>query len=296
MIDLVIGTAQLGLTYGKTNITGKPTSELSKQIIKYAIDNNIKTFDTAREYGDSEQILSSVNDYTNDTCIITKLCKFDYNNILESEIIDKVYESINTSMRNLNINKLPVLLLHDYKYYTNIVIWNTLIKIRNEGTIGKLGVSVYNIDEAIAVLKDNYVEHIQLPINILDSYWDNKEFLDLIKKKNNITIHVRSIFLQGILLNNETYWPKNCNAKYYIETLEIFQKRFKFSSKLELCLAYVKSLNWINGIIIGIETTEQLKYNIELFNKVRKLKEEELNIIKLTFKNTPTKLLDPRVW
>jgi len=47
MIDLVIGTAQLGLTYGKTNITGKPTSELSKQIIKYAIDNNIKTFDTA---------------------------------------------------------------------------------------------------------------------------------------------------------------------------------------------------------------------------------------------------------
>ena len=88
----------------------------------------------------------------------------------------------------------------------------------------------------------------------------------------------------------------NCNAKYYIETLEIFQKRFKFSSKLELCLAYVKSLNWINGIIIGIETIEQLKYNIELFNKVGKLKEEELNIIKLTFKNTPTKLLDPRVW
>ena len=115
MIDLVIGTAQLGLTYGKTNITGKPTSELSKQIIKYAIDNNIKTFDTAWEYGDSEQILSSVNDYTNDSCIITKLCKFDYNNILESEIIDKIYESINTSMRNLNINKLPVLLLHDYK-------------------------------------------------------------------------------------------------------------------------------------------------------------------------------------
>ena len=36
MTELVIGTAQLGLNYGKTNITGKPTHELSKEIINYA--------------------------------------------------------------------------------------------------------------------------------------------------------------------------------------------------------------------------------------------------------------------
>ena len=296
MSDLVIGTAQLGLTYGKTNITGKPSSELANQIIKFAIDNNIKTFDTAREYGDSEKILSFVNDYTNDSCIITKLCKFDYANISEREIINKVYESINTSCLLLNINKLPVLLLHSYEYYKKNIIWNTLIDIKNKGIIDKIGVSVYNIDEAIAVLKDTHVEHIQLPINILDFRWNNKDFLDLVIKRKNLTLHVRSIFLQGILLNNETYWPENCNVKFYIEMLEKFQKKFNFSSKKELCLSYVKSFEWINGIIIGVETIEQLKDNIELFNKVRKLREEEINIIKYEFKNTPIQLLDPRLW
>ena len=42
MPELVIGTAQLGLNYGKTNITGKPTHELSKEIINYALDNKIR--------------------------------------------------------------------------------------------------------------------------------------------------------------------------------------------------------------------------------------------------------------
>ena len=51
MKELIIGTAQLGLTYGKTNLSGKPSDNLAKQIIKYAIENNIKTIDTAREYG-----------------------------------------------------------------------------------------------------------------------------------------------------------------------------------------------------------------------------------------------------
>ena len=54
MNKFVLGTVQLGINYGITNKTGKPTEKQSIKIIKYAIENNINTFDTANEYGESE--------------------------------------------------------------------------------------------------------------------------------------------------------------------------------------------------------------------------------------------------
>ena len=56
-MKIILGTAQLGLDYGFTNNSGKPKLNKSLEIIKYALDNNINTFDTARAYGDSENIL-----------------------------------------------------------------------------------------------------------------------------------------------------------------------------------------------------------------------------------------------
>ena len=119
--------------YGKTNISGKPSDELSREIIKYAIENNIKFFDTAREYGNSEQILSYVNKLTTNNTIITKLQKINYNTMKEDEIFIKIYESINTSCENLNIIVLPVLLLHNYAklihFYILIFLFCKVMKL-----------------------------------------------------------------------------------------------------------------------------------------------------------------------
>ena len=57
----ILGTSQLGLDYGITNTNGKPKLAESLEIIKYALDNNINTFDTARCYGNSEYILGLAN-------------------------------------------------------------------------------------------------------------------------------------------------------------------------------------------------------------------------------------------
>ena len=48
---------------------------------------------------------------------------------------------------------------------------------------------------------------IQVPFNILDRRLATKNYLNKIKKKK-IQIHVRSIFLQGILLANIKKIPK----------------------------------------------------------------------------------------
>ena len=75
MDRLVLGTAQLGLEYGHTNITSMPTAIQALSIINYALEKGIKTFDTARIYGTAENLLGRIK--PNDIItIITKLNKF----------------------------------------------------------------------------------------------------------------------------------------------------------------------------------------------------------------------------
>ena len=183
------------------------------------------------------------------------------------------------------------MLAHSYEQYKNKIIWKTLKELKKNNKINKLGVSVYTLSEAIDCLKDDSVEHLQIPINLLDAQWNN--FGNLIER--NITIHARSIFLQGILINDIKYWPKNTNSKFYIDKIDQLVNKFQLS-KIELCIAYIKSLDWINGIIIGLETLEQLKNNIDLFNKTRLLNYEEIKLINKIFNNTPNTITDPRLW
>ena len=72
-------------------------------------------------------------------------------------------------------------------------------------------------------------------------------------------------------------------------------KKFKLNNRLELCFSYVKSIEWINGLLIGIDNINQLNENLKLFN-VRKLTNKELNLIRSIFKNTSNKLLNPVLW
>ena len=297
-MKFILGTAQLGFNYGITNKIGKPDLKTALKIIKIALDNNITSFDTARAYRDSEKIIGLANEQFSNMNIITKLDIFqDLNNLSKDIIINKINISIDTSLKFLKINKIETLLLHNFSYYNNKIIWNHLLILKKQKKIEKLGVSVYYVEEAIQALKDKEIKNIQLPINILDDTWFCDDFLRLIKKRIDVTIYCRSIFLQGILISSKDKWPKldNINSEEYINKLDELTYIFKFNNKIELCLSYVKSISWINGIIIGIDNITQLEENIKLFN-IRKLTNKEFNLVRSIFKNIPKKLLNPSLW
>ena len=160
-----------------------------------------------------------------------------------------------------------------------------------------IGVSVYYLSEALIALKDQYITHIQIPINILDEQWFDKEFLELLNKRKDVIINCRSIYLQGVLISEKNKWPrlKDINPDEYIKKLDYLVKEFNFNNKKELCISYVKSIEWINGVIVGNDDSNQLKQNIELF-KIRKLTEDEFFLVRNTFKNVPKILTNPSLW
>src|SRR5258706_705206 len=57
--ELVMGSVQLGLSYGATNRTGKPPRDIALRLVRRAANAGVSVFDTARSYGDAEERLGA---------------------------------------------------------------------------------------------------------------------------------------------------------------------------------------------------------------------------------------------
>lgn len=71
--------------------------------------------------------------------------------------------------------------------------------------------------------------------------------------------------------------------------------RFERLNRKDLCLAYVRGLPWVNSLVLGMETEDQLQENLDLFNTMPlTLKQvEETNQI---LPQLPESFLNPAKW
>lgn len=301
---LVLGTAQLGMDYGIANNTGMPSKKVAEDIIKTAISNGVEYFDTAFAYGESEKVLGDILSagWQDRVSVITKLSpNYELSeSINKREISALVENNIFQSLIKLKSKKIDVLMLHratqlfDYKGF----IWDKLIELKNAGLIGGLGISVQTVEELEAVLDIDMVEFIQMPYNILDNRWEKcvAKIIDT-KSKRNLKIHVRSTLLQGLLTcRNELLWKKaNVNSPHLIWDWLSLLKTGDIHSDLDLCLTFVNSLNWVDGIVVGIESLEQLQMNISILSK-EKLPVTVVEQILSSRPNLTEKTLNPALW
>lgn len=277
MSILVIGTAQLGFKYGIANTKGRPDAKLSKKILTEAINNGVKMIDTASAYGDSERVIgeSLDPDLKNQVKIITKLSPLVS---LPSQTGPSVFESlvdenIYGSMTRLVVDRIDTLLLHriDQLYCCKGAIFNRLLFHLKQGNISSLGVSVQNPTELLTALRCEKIEHIQMPFSIVDWRWEEaiKQIIK-VKAMRRLTIHIRSIYLQGLLLvRDAACWKKanHPNPRALFHWLDDSVNRFQRSSVQDLCVSFVNGLAWVDGVVIGMETYQQLEENLLMFSK-----------------------------
>ena len=302
---LVLGTAQLGLDYGITNTYGKPDQTTAEKIVKTAIVNGAKFIDTARAYGDSENVLGAIlsTGWTGRSNVITKLSPLidetliDISNSIEYSVDSSVYQSC----KALRTESIDALLLHRASQMTIFggKIWSRLLFHRQQGLIRSLGVSVQSPEELENILSIQEVEVIQLPYNVLDWRWDSiiSKVIEE-KKKRNLTIHIRSTLLQGLLTSqNQDKWRKAHveNAESIIDWLKINQNLIGAKSIAEFCLRFVNSLNWVDGIVVGVETIEQLLENIN-FICLPEICSSQLEVILKSRPILEQKTLNPASW
>jgi len=305
MKKLVFGGVQLGIPYGIANATGRPSLKLTEQLLKMAITNGIESIDTASAYGDSELVIGKALDSKckSRVSVVTKLDPLEHlpSNSDVSTCNAFVDASIYRSMTRLGISRIDTLLLHRASHLTvhDGAVWNRLMFHKKAGIIDTLGVSVQCPEDLTLSLDFPEVEHIQMPFNILDWRWGEViEHIIKVKTSRKLVIHLRSIYLQGlVLVRDESLWNKAnvSNTSEIFNWLDRTVSCLARSSVEDLCVAYVNGLDWVDGIVIGMETVEQLVENLKLVDKPPLNASEREKLVK-SRPMLPENALNPSLW
>ena len=300
--ELVLGSVQLGVPYGAANRTGQPSRADALRLVNRAVDAGITKFDTARAYGDSEDRLGEALRTRKAIRTITKLSPLGElsPDASRREVRVAVDASIECSLYALRRQQIDCLLLHRASHMTDFdgVVWERLIERLEDGTVVALGVSVQSPEEALLALECREVQHLQLPFNILDWRWAKAGVVDRIRARPQVTIHARSVFLQGLLAaNNPKIWPRiaGVDAKSLVDLIAKTATAFGRQGVADLCLAYARGQDWIDGVVVGMETEDQLDDNLRLFVRPPLAAEDCAKIAK-SLPCVPEQLLNPAQW
>ena len=110
----------------------------------------------------------------------------------------------------------------------------------------------------------------------------------------NVEIFARSIFLRGLLFLKSDLWPYSYKNNLIIKNrLNNLIKKFKKKNVIDLTFAYLNSINFINGIVVGFHSIKQLKMILK-FQDSPKLKKKELSFLSKQFSSINRKILDAR--
>jgi len=261
----------------------------------------VRWLDTARAYGDAEYRIGAAlrRDDCRTLSVITKLTPLtgipteDGNAALAEAMA-----GLAKSKAALGLSRLPVLLLHRAEHLTawGGAIWRYLLAERAEGNIGRLGVSVQSPEEVSAVSVNPDVQHVQLPINLLDWRWEKAA--EALAARPDIIVHARSVFLQGLLVcGNIAAWPKGeeGTAATVLAHLSRLATTLGRDGVDDLCLAFVRGLPWVHGVVLGMETEAQLRRNLALAAR-QPLTESEQSLIRSALPKLPETLLNPALW
>lgn len=256
MVKLCLGSANFGFKYGLVNKKINPNKLL--KILSLAKKSNVLNIDTSFEYHNSHRNLKkSINSKMN---IHTKI--FINKNLNLTSLKKKI--------NNFNSNspsQIYSILLHDQNDALSVKKVKLLKRLKDEGIVNKIGVSIYDLYILKKILKLWTPDIVQVPVNPFNLDFVSKDFLNDLKRKK-ITIFARSIFLQGILLRKY-----NILAKKYKKDLEDW---FNFCESktihpVKACLDFCKSIKEIDYLVIGVQDAEELKQIIKFFKQPIKL-------------------------
>lgn len=278
---LSLGTVQFGLDYGVTNQNGQVTIDTARNILNIAKQSNIRTLDTASLYGNSEQVLGEIG--INDYQVITKttFLKDDVN-----EVIVNFYKSL----ERLNRDKVEGLLIHNIGDIENNqfdTLFSKLNELKKEGLIGKIGFSTYTPEQIDFLLNTFDFDLIQVPFNVFDNRLIVGGQLKKLKNKG-IEVHVRSVFLQGLLLDFNSLGSYFSNWK---KKFDDYQKIVKDSelSLLEYALNFALNVEEIDRVLVGVNNQKQL-------TDIVKASQKKNNNSLLPFPINDLNLINPSLW
>jgi len=290
--SLMLGTVQFGMDYGIANRAGKPSQAAVCEMISYAWEHGVNCLDTAAAYGDSEEVVGKALSELNlqgKMKIISKVAHIP-EGITYNELLLYIQDSVETSLRRLQVDYLDVCLFHHEKYFYAIEI---LARMKDRGLIKSTGISFSGVSfkEVSKVLLSSFVDAVQIPGSILDRRFEDSGYR--LAQENTIPVFVRSTYLQGLLLMDtaplilhEMQPALDCIGELSLQ---------HHLTREAICARYMLGIDGVSSLLMGVDNIDQLQENINLIAQ-GPLSPELQTEISNSLPLLPERLLSPSLW
>jgi len=298
---LILGTAQLGNSYGINNAEGELAEEQAYSILHKAFEEGVRILDTAEGYGKSEMIIGNFlsNNPREDFEVCTKLSSIKASDCAQA-ISDSISEKIQAFIDSADGKTPWIYYLHDFDMCKDRLIVEALIDQKKQGSIQRIGVSIYEPEEFEFVLglnnEQKIIDAIQIPLNLFNcAQWLSS---DLIKNAvdSGMLVLARSVFLQGLVFKRpDDPFVKQLGLEGPLSEFDALAKEIG-CSKAQLACDFVRACEGVSYILLGCETVDQVVDDAQLFkSKPIWSKEMIVQQIRLSADIQP-ETIDPRKW
>ena len=279
---IIAGTAQFISNYGINRKLKNINLKKKISIVESSLNNRFVYFDTSNSYSEYYKIFNKISGHQ----IILKLSpaqNIDNFEIWTMKIVKKY-------LKIFNIKSFYAIMIHnedilDHSYFS--IFYKSLKHLKQKKITNKIGISIYNFKDILKNINLYKFDIIQCPFSLIDQRLLENDLLYKLKK-NNVEIHIRSIFLQGLIFKSKLNPYFNKWRKLLIK-IENWSKKNSLT-KLELALFYTLNFYQIDKIIIGMEDSHQVN---EIGNAIKKYRYVKCPKY---FKINDVKLLNPTNW
>ena len=256
------------------------TPEMAASILAQAWADGVRLLDTAASYGDIENRLVGLCD-KRPFRIVSKIRPLG--TLSAPEKARALQQSMEGSVSDLG-EQLDALLFHsaaDLLSSDGDALWKAA-RAALAGSTVRLGVSCYAPQELIELRSRFDIQIAQLPGNALDQRLHQMPALD------GVELHLRSAFLQGLLLQAKAGARRVPAAAKALQAWESRCTQARLSPAVA-ALGVVKDLPRVAHCVVGVESLDQWREIHKAWQEAQALHWPELA-------SDDPEVFDPRVW
>lgn len=290
-----LGTVQLGMDYGLTGRTAKPTEAEAFAVLDRAAALGVRTLDTANNYGDSERLIGRWLRRRGDRpAVVTKIGPLDHSSprALRADILRQT----EASLRQLGLERLDLLMVHDFDDYARdpATVRDAFAGLQADGLIRLRGLSAYSRHD-YGVLADSGFDAVQIPLNVFD--WARIDDGGVGRLADaGMAIFVRSVFLQGLVFCRPEELDRRMDfCVPYLERYLRLCGDFGMTPAV-LALSFALSVPGVTSAVLGCQTPEQAADNCRLFEQAVPLDRGQMDRLHRAFRDVDPRVVNPGCW
>ena len=293
---LCLGTVQFGMDYGLCG-GRKPSLEDAVGMLDYATQNGVDAVDTARAYGDAEEVVGAfLSRRTIPRERLFVVSKFGVESLARSGGGDRsagLVAAAEESLSRLRTDYLDAFVCHAASCAGNADVTAAMADLKRRGLARHVGFSVYETNEAELALEAESVDFLQLPYSVFDQRMERAGVLAL-SRRRGADVHARSAFVQGLALMAEDAVPGHLDRmRPRIRSLQALCDEFGLTRRA-LAMAFVRRTAGISHLVFGVDSLGQLRENIASFGE--EVPAEALDRAAELFADIEPELVMPNKW